>query len=116
MRRWQIFTLTHFYPLFIAGHLYFGDWCRWCQLMFNIVPIVVFGGLILIWKETSQIRLSKTEKFYLKYFLWNLSFIYCYYCICVFSPTEWIYNKNWQVSAFVLITLIFYTFNYRERK
>lgn len=115
-RKRIIFAITHFYPLFIAGHLYFGDWCRKCQVMFNIVPILVFGGLILTWKETSQIRLCKAEKFYLKYFLWNLTFIYAYYCICIFSLPKWVYDKNWQVSAFILVTFIFYITNYRERK
>jgi hypothetical protein len=114
-RRGTIFLLTHGYPLFIAGHLYFGDWCRKCQVLFNVIPIIVFGGLILTWLKTSNARLLPIEQLHLKFFLWNLTFIYAYYCLCVFSLPLWIYDKNWQVSAFILITLIFYSLNH-ERK
>lgn len=115
-RQRSIFILTHGYPLFLATHLYFGDWCRRCQVLFNIVPMIVFGGLFLIWRETSHIRLNKSELFYLKYFIFNLMFIYCFYCICVFSTAKWLYDHNWQVALFIIITLIFYIFNYRDRK
>jgi len=115
-RKWQILILTHGYPLFLAGHLYFGDWCRRCQVIFNIVPIIVFGGLVLIWRETSETKLSKIEKFYLKYFIWNLIFIYCYYCICIFALPLWVYKHNYQVAMFLTVTLLFYITNYRDRK
>lgn len=84
--------------------------------MFNIVPLLVFGGLFGIWVNTSQNKLLANEQFYLRYLLWNLFFIYSYYSICVFSLPAWVYNKNWQVAAFVMVTLLFYRFNYRERK
>lgn len=115
-RKWVIFILTHGYTLFIVGHLYLGDWCRRCQVIFNTVPIIVFGGLIYIWNETGNVRLEKIERIYLKYLLFNLTFIYCYYSICVFSMPKWVYDKNLQVAAFILITFTFYIFNYRERK
>ena len=114
-RRAQIFILTHGYPVFIASHLYFGDWCRRCQVIFNIVPIIVFGGLFHILGNATY-KLYSFEKFCIKYLVCNLIFICCYYEICLFSSAKWIYDKNWQVAAFLLITLIFYIFNYRERK
>lgn len=114
-RRAQILLLTHFYPLFIAGHLYFGDWCRRCQVIFNIVPIFVFGNLFYIWSKSVH-KLDKFEIFCIRYLICNLIFICCYYEICIFSTAKLIYDRNVQVAAFLLITLIFYTFNYRERK
>lgn len=117
MRKWIIFGLTHFYPLFIAGHLYFGDWSRAWQVIFNTVPIIVFGGLVLTWVQESHLRLSKFEKSCLNYFLINLTFIYLYYSLCSFSLPAWVMDRNWQVSAFVLITFGFYIYkHYRERK
>lgn len=115
-RSGAIFILTHFYPVFIAGHLYFGDWCRRCQVMFNAAPIIVFGGLILVWKETSHLSLNKIEKFNLFYFISNLVFIYCYYMICIFADSKWVYDKNWQVAAFILITLLLYGHRYFKQK
>ena len=115
-RKGAILLLTHFYPLFVSGHLVFGDWCKKCQLMFNIVPIFVFGGLFAIWHETSHIKLDKTERMYIRYFLINLVFIYCYYCLCIISMPTWVYSKNTMVSGVLLITLSFYIFNYRGRK
>lgn len=84
--------------------------------MFNIVPMLVFGGLFYTWKETSHIRLLKSEQFYLSYFLLNLLLIYSYYCLCIFSLPHWAYNRNWQVSVFMCVTLIFYVLNRNERK
>lgn len=116
MRERLIFGLTHFYPVFIAAHLYFGDWCRICQVMFNVVPLMVFAGLFYVWKETSHLRLTKRERFCIKFLIWNMIFIYSYYTICVFSVPKWVWDKNWQVAAFITITLFFYTFNYRVSK
>lgn len=111
MRQRFIFILTHGYVLFIVIHLYFGDWCRRCQILFNVIPIIVFGGLILVWLRTSKIELNYIEKKFLKYFIWNLVFIYLYYCICIFSVPKWIYDKNYQISLFLLLTLTFYCLN-----
>lgn len=115
-RQRTMLILTHGYPLFLAMHLYFGDWCRKCQVIFNIVPMIVFGGLFLIWRNTSHVKLNNTEKFYLGYFIFNIVFIYCFYCICIFSSPKWIYDRNYQVGAFIFVTLLFYIFNYRDRK
>lgn len=115
IRQRLIFILTHGYPLFIAVHLYFGDWCRTCQVMFNIAPLIAFGGLFYIWLQTSNVRLTIAERFYIKYFICNLLFIYSYYCLCIFSMPKWVYSHDWQVCVFVLITLIFYCLNH-ERK
>lgn len=114
-RKGTIFLLTHGYPVFIAAHLYFGDWCRKCQVMFNIVPIIVFGGLIFTWVNSSHIKLQNNEKLSLRFFLWNLVFIYIYYCLCIFSLPLWVYDKNCQVTAFILITLIFYSLNHEHK-
>lgn len=113
-RQRAIFTLTHFYPLFLALHLYFGDHCRRCQVMYNVMPLVVFGGLFIIWRETSHIKLNKYEKFCIGYFITNLIFIHCFYCLCVLSHAEWIYNANWQVALFISVPVLFYIFNYRD--
>lgn len=114
-RKGIIFCLTHGYPAFLAGHLYFGDWCRLCQVMFNIVPLIIFGGLFYLWLTTSHIRLSWYEKFCIKYLIGNLAFITCYYELCIFSKAHWIYDRNWQVALFLIITLIFYAFKHGER-
>jgi hypothetical protein len=115
-RRGTILLLTHGYPLFIAGHLYFGDWCRRCQVLFNIVPIIVFGGLFYTWLSSSNVKLEKVEQLFLRYFICNLVFIYCYYVLCLFSKTKWIYDHNWQVCFFLLVTLIFYGLNYANKR
>ncbi len=111
-----ILLLTHGYPLAIAMHLYFGDWCRMCQVLYNIIPLIVFGGLFYIWKEKGYIRLSKKEQFYLSYLIWNIFFIIGYYTICIFSLPEWVIDKNVQVVLFLIVTFLFYTLNYRDRK
>ena len=117
MRRARvIFILTHGYALFIALHLYFGDWCKLCQLIFNIVPIIVFGGLLLIWSNSGRNSLTKFEQYCIRYLVINILFISLYYCLCVFSSTAWIYNRNIQAGAFVLITLIFYSLNHYKRE
>lgn len=114
MRKWTIFGLTHFYPLFIAAHLYLGDWCRKCQVMFNVVPLLVFGGLFYIVANTG--RLAIFERSCIEYLIFNLVFIQLYYCICVFSLPLWVYDKNYQVAVFVIITLIFYIYKHCGHK
>jgi len=116
-RQAKILFLTHFYPLFLAGHLYFGDWCRMCQVVFNVVPIVVFGSLFYIWSESVQ-KLSKFEQFCIRYLIGNIIFISGYYELCIFvseKSAPWVYDRNWQVAAFLLITLILYIYKHRER-
>lgn len=113
-RKGAIFLLTHGYPVFLALHLYFGDWCRRCQVLFNVVPLIVFGGLFYIWSAYRQ-PLDNYEKFCIKYLIGNLAFITCYYELCIFSHEKWIYNKNWQVALFLLITVTFYSFKKSDK-
>jgi hypothetical protein len=114
-RKGIIFCLTHGYPLFLALHLYFGDWCRFCQVLFNIIPLIVFGYLLYIWVNTSNRKLGIYERFCIRYLIGNLAFVTCYYELCIFSKSEWIYDKNWQLALFLIVTLIFYIFYKRER-
>lgn len=76
--------------------------------------MIVFGGLFYILANATY-KLDSFEKFCLKYLVANLIFISAYYEICIFQSRGWIYDRNWQVAAFLLITLIFYIFNYREK-
>lgn len=112
-RKGIIFCLTHGYPVFLAAHLYFGDWCRFCQVLFNIVPLIVFGGLFSIWIRYPQ-KLDSYEKFCMRYLIGNLAFVTCYYELCIFSKAEWVYDRNWQVALFLIITVTFYIFKKRE--
>lgn len=115
-RQTAILLITHGYPLFMSINLYFFSDTRLFQVLSNIAPFIFFISMFLIWYNTSHIRLTKSEKFYLGYLIFNLIFVYCFYCLCIFSSPKWIYDRNWQVSLFILVTLIFYIFNYRDRK
>lgn len=111
-----IFILTHLYPAFIVGHLYFGDWCRMCQVMFNCCSLAVFGGLFLVWKNYSETPLNPSEQFSLSYLVFMLTVLYCYYIICINSRPEWVYDKNYQMGAFIVVTTGYYLLFYRNIK
>ena len=114
MRTWLIVILCNFYPAFVAGHLIWGNWSRLSQVIFNIVPIVVFGGLFQIWYTTSHIRLNYIEKRSIGYLKLMLGVVYCYYILCLYSDRGWIANHNLQFAIFISITLIFYIYSYRN--
>lgn len=111
-----IFLLTHLYPAFVVGHLYFGDSCRVCQVLFNCCPIAVFGGLFLVWISGSNTPLKNCEKFNLSYLISMIVVVYCYYIICIKSRPEWVYDKNVQLCAFLGITTVFYLLSYGRIK
>lgn len=84
--------------------------------MYSAIPLTIFVFLFLIWEQTSHIRLNKSELFYIKYFTCNILFVICFYCLCIFSSVKWVYDTNWQVALFILVTLLFYIFSYRDRE
>lgn len=110
MRKYAIGILCNFYPVFVVIHLIFGNWSRASQVIFNIVPIAVFGGLFTIWKETSYLRLTLIEKYFIGYLIFMLFVIYCYYILCLFSSKNWVGNHNIQFSVFVTLTAIYYIY------
>lgn len=110
-----IFCLTHFYPLFIAGHLYWGDWCRRCQVMFTVVPALIICGLLDTWKA-SKSQLSDSEKFNISYLIYTMMALAGYYTLCIFSLPKWVYDHNIQMAAFIFLTTIFYLLFYKKLK
>lgn len=80
------------------------------------VPALIFSSVLYILIETSYKKLDKVEKFNIKYLIYNILFVGSYCAICVFSMPKWVWDANYQVSAFLLVTVIFYIFNYRDRK
>lgn len=115
-RKGAIFLITHGYPLWIVIHMVFGRWSRINQIVFNIVPLITFGSLFVLWENTSHLRLDSCEKRCLSYLVLMLFVITLYYCICIDKDAWWCRSHNLQFSAFVLVTLGFYIYSYYETK
>lgn len=115
MRSKFIFILTHFYPVFIALHLYFGDNTRASRILLAIVPLFIFGAVFML-LISGPVKISKREKFNVRYLVSNMVFIGCYYTLCLFSLPAWAYARNYQAEAFILITLTFYCLNHDFRR
>lgn len=107
-----LFILTHGYTLFLCVNLYFFSNTRTFQILSYSVPILFFAGIPFLWLKTSHIKLAKIDKVYIRYFIFNIIFLYCFYNICIFSSPKWIYDRNWQVALFLLATMIFYVICY----
>ena len=114
-RRKGIFIITHIYPVWITTHLILGDWSRPSQLAFNIVPLIIFGGLLTIWAK-SKTPLQHPEKICIYYLVFMLFCISVYYNICVMSNAEWVTSHNTQAAGFIFLQLIFYIFIPHEPK
>ena len=112
----KIFLLTHGYPIFIILHLYFGDWCRRCQVMYAVAPILCFGGLLYIWLKTSREWLQWSEKFNVAYLIYIMTALAGYYILCIYSLPKWVYDHNVQMAAFIFLTAVFYLLFYRKLK
>lgn len=110
-RQAQIFTLTHFYPLFIALLLYREKWDRAALVLIYTVPIAIVIRLFWIWQKSSHIKLNHWEIVYLKYLILTIGF-YNFYCLLtIFTLPAWVYNHNGQAAAYLIITLLFYIYN-----
>jgi len=111
MRRWFLVLICHAYPSFIFLHLVYGNWSLASQLIFNCVPIIVFGGVIKTWQLTGDKRLDKLEKFCLGYLFLMVAIIYCYYILCTVSNASWVIKANFRMGLFIFITFIYYIYN-----
>jgi len=113
-RQAQIFVLTHFYPLFIAGLLYREKWDRVALVLVYTIPAFIIIRLFWLWQSSSQIKLNQKERTFIKYFIYTIGFYNAYCLITVFALPKWVYNHNVQAAGFMIITVLFYIFKHSE--
>lgn len=112
-RATAVLILTHGYPLFIALHWVFADDCRMCQVMVAVAPLLFFGTLFMILKN-SRTKLNLKERFNIGYLVYMMLSIAGYYCICIFKTPTWVYDTNFQAALFLGLTIIFYSLFYKK--
>ena len=110
-----IFYLTHFYPTFVASHLYFGSSALVWQVLFTVGPFSTFIGLFMVWKD-ADVPLGLYERFNIGYLVFNMAVMSVYYTMCIFTTAIWIYNHNIHTAIFVLLNMGFYLLFYRKLK
>lgn len=116
-RQAKIFILAHFYPVFAAFHLYYGQNNIVSIALFFIVPGTTICYLLYIWERTSHIKLSRNEVRSIRFFIYFCLTLYSYYTICVFAARvkngfDWISDHNTYMVCFIIYTLSFYIYNY----
>lgn len=114
-RETKTFTTAHLYPLYIVMHMQFGDWCAVCTAIFNIAPIFFVSSFFTIWINSSHIRLSRSEKRSLYFFVYFFIIAHSYYAICALIQNNpagqiWIIKHNAYFVYFVIFIALFYFF------
>lgn len=106
MRKFAIISLCHIYPSWVIWHLIYGTWSTLSQLLFNAVPLLIFGSLFLIWvKSKSQLCYVERQSLFTLVFM--LLVITGYYELCTVSEPKWVYDHNTRYALYILGIFIF---------
>ena len=118
-RKSKLFFICHFYPLFMACHLQFGNGHLLSNLLFVLVPLVCFVLLISIWINSSVIKLQSDEKSYLTFFVYFIIALNTYYVACyLFSEVGkicWIEKNNQFMIYYIVLVSVFYFVKFFNR-